>query len=583
MERLKSKSFLTIIITLMVLLHSINIIADEGKSQKQVDDELEKLGGTFNGVPIEMVLEEYFALMDPEEVKIIKEMKKDEDKVVDGVIIEGPYRNANGETLNIDLYNKYGVIAFGDITMGKANDKNEPRYIGTNIYGENISNFLYPYDIDPPAGADFAKYNWLSNPSKNTKVTNPYGDVTTGFEDFIDNSQYVQQFREGMKRQHGNYYNDNNNVEWEKIFHVLTPPTKYSNGLARLWFTSVVDGSTRYIDVLLIAESILNGDASMRIYYNGKDVTNGSIEVSEKDKENVTVTVEVDASLSKAETITWSGGSLDGTLSVGTTSRTDTLTFGTTSRNYSAAFGHSDPNVTVADPVSAGVTIRLIEHKEEEIELILNYNELGKNYVVTIPTGTISFVHPNDFNAWVDPIAALYNVIGIDNGKLNEDLKIEPLYALGGVGTDSASVTPIATFTTLREHFGDDPENKSYSSNGQNDDKFDVTASGSETRRYEPDNFTPIIDTNTGEVTNYLSTSARFDPTLDLDIKITALIYNGSSYVPGISPPPTGEGVAHEEFARKIDWQGHSIPFKVSRDMIDADGNTVEVPGQYTR
>lgn len=577
-EKMRRGLVCLLIVIYSISLFNVGIIGNdtteptEQLTQEEVEEKLDDLGTTFYGHDEEAAMRELLEKLDPDVAAAFTALREE----------KGYYTNEKGEKLNRDLYMEYGILAFGtteDGPMTGPEPKGEPKYIGTNFWGDKISNYKYPYEKDPPAGANFSNYEWYSDVHDNSAVTGPYPYIT---ESPYSASDYIDEFKKGIELQHGMYYEDTG-LDWTPHIHVLTPPTEHSNGLARLFFKSKVDSSTRYIDVILVATAITNGGASMTITHDGNDVTNGVIEVSEKDKEDITIEVTVDSSLSNAETIHWSGGSLMPTTSTGTTTQNDTLFFGTTSMNYTATFESSDPNQKVADPVSAGVTIKLIEHKEDEIDIVLNYNELGKKFTIGMSQATIDFTPPNDFSAWVDPIVAFYNAVAISNGKLNEDLVIEPLYAFGSTAVNSASVSPVISFTTYREHFGDKPETVGgHSGNGSAVDSFNITASGSSSRRYEPEFFTPIFDPITGDITNYSSTSASFNPTVDTNVNVTALIYNGLPYGPSPSIS-TGEMVINEHFSRGIEWRGHPIGFKVSRDMIDAEGNTIEVPGQYTR
>lgn len=575
-EKMKRGLVCLLIIIYSVGFFSVGITGNdttdptEPLTQDKVDKKLDKLSTAFFGHDEEAAMRELLEKLDPDVAAGLTAIREE----------KGYYTNEKGEKLNHDLYMQYGILAFGDTEDGPMTDESdEPKYIGTNFWGDKISNYKYPYEKKPPTGANFSNYEWYSDVHDNSAVTAPYPYITKSPYSAAD---YMAEFKKGIELQHGMYYEETG-LDWTPYIHILTPPTEHSNGLARLFFKSKVDSSTRYIDVILVATAITNGGATITITHNGKDVTNGVIEVSEKDKEDVTVEVHVDSSLSNADTIHWSGGSLMTPTSTGTITQNDTLFFGTTSMNYTATFESTDPSQKVADPVSAGVTIKLIEHKQDEIDLVLNYNELGKKFTIGMSQATIAFSQPNDFNAWVDPIVAFYNAVATSSGKLNEDLVIEPLYAFGSTAANSASVSPVISFTTYREHFGDKPETVGgHSGNGSAVDSFNVTASGSSGRRYEPEFFTPVFDPITGDITNYSSTSASFSPTVDTNVNVTALIYNGLPYGPSPSIA-TAETVVHEDFSRGLEWRGHSLGFKVSRNMIDADGNTVEVPGQYTR
>lgn len=531
---------------------------------------LEDLSVKFNGVPLSKAISDLNATITPEEMRYISP-EYDED----GNIIEG---TGDGRIVNEAYYHKYGIVVFGAPEPGpKTAESGENRYLGYNLYGEKVSNFTYPYDIEPPAGANFSNYNWYSNPTSRWQVTTAYTDVTgNGY----NSADYIDHFLYGIELQHGDFYEADSSVDWASIFHVVTPPTEHTNGLARLWFESVSLG-VRYIDVVLVADIITYNKANITITHEGSDVTNNAsspITVSEQNQESVVVNVSVNIdNLDEADRLSWyRDGVLWHETSTATLSFPDTIPFGTTSISYSVTATALPSSTDVYDPVVASTYISIIDHEEEELILYLEYDELSKDFSYTMNEGKgikIDYYDPPSDGKWHEVLSAELDVSVQEKNLINDDLEVFGVNAYGDRDTNQDTISPYMTFSTERLAFGDDPENGNYKAKGEYEESFTISASGSEDRMYIPDGYAgstlPAI-------------TASFSPTINTNVKIIAKTYNGNSIGPYV-PVTTGETVVHEETSRGFEWQGDTIPFNVYREMKEADSSLIEIEGQYTR
>lgn len=506
----------------------------------------------------------------------------------------------NGKTyhLNENIYKLYGVISYTEDPNFMPSGA-EDRYIGVNIHGEDISNPLFPYDDPPPAGADFAdlsKYKWIEDPAGDLDVQNKYTSIEKNVFDnetngVKNNLRYVKKFREGMITQHGAFYDDNNSVDWEKYFHIITPPTAHTNGIARMFFPSRVDGSIRYIDIILAADSTssVGSYSELKITHDGQDVTNNSsspIEVSEKDGVVISVNLEIDLTSVVGDELKWmADGSVFDTTPIDAKINSYTIPSGALSVMFTVEPVSNDPAITASAPVGASVHMKLIEHEDDVVVIELDYDQLSKDFILDLNGGNpivLDFDDPPEQGTWHEVLSGKLILSASSIPLLNDSMAFYDVDAYGGINTNSDSVTPSMSFTTHRDYFGDDPESKVYAGNADIPAEFVVNGSGSSTREYTPKDFIGVDNDNDGEYDNYPVDSASFNPTLKETIRIVAKTYNGSSYIatPSVS---TGEKVSTVVTSRGIEWQGDSIPFKVSRNMYEADGSIVEVPGQYTR
>ncbi|WP_066497540.1 DUF5704 domain-containing protein [Abyssisolibacter fermentans] len=174
-----------------------------------------------------------------------------------------------------DTYYQYKVISYGEPTGTYNEDVGEYRYLGTTTTGERIPNYKYPYD--KKSNRKFDDMSWIEDPFFNSRVLESYPDVLpTDFDDSRDD--YKEQFIEGMKLQHGPYFENKPDVPWEQYMHIVQPPTKYAFGLARLWHISN-DGSLWYIDVALAPGILINPEGVVNV----KHVTDTGISLGRHD------------------------------------------------------------------------------------------------------------------------------------------------------------------------------------------------------------------------------------------------------------------------------------------------------------
>lgn len=555
-----------IVIYLLVLLLLINLNTSVvALTQDEVNERYEKMGAIFEGVGIEAALRELNETIPEENGGYIYRFE----------MVDGKVKPVGNETrqVNEEYYYKYGVIVFGDDEPGpKTQESGEMRFLGVNLYGERVSNYVYPYDIDPPAGANFSHYDWYKYPASNPGLDGvAIADIT---ENGYNPEDYLAAFLFGMEAQHGLYYEEDSSVHWPDVYHVVTPPTENTNGLARLFFESV-NGGVRYIDVILVADVVINKQPIITITHNGEDVTNNGstpISVSTENEEaiDIEVTVHLD-DMSDVDMFTWTrGGSHWHDSSPATLTWTDSIPFGTTSMGYTVTATAVAGSLSTYGTASASVHTEIIEHTDEEITLYLNYNELSANFSYPLNNGEDIELKFGDRN-WTEPIDATLDIVVQEKEKVNDNLQKNGDYLY--TYADDGKLTPVLTFRTDRLAFGDDPLGGNWAGNGNLEESFTVSAQGEDYREYVPPNFTGLV---------LPQASTSFTPTVNGNVKIVALTYNGQSVGPTKSIP-TGEAVVHDQISRNIEWRGHSIPFTVFHEMTTAEGATIPVPGQYTR
>ncbi|MTI70045.1 MAG: hypothetical protein FH751_07320 [Firmicutes bacterium] len=146
--------------------------------------------------------------------------------------------------VNKDVWKKYGVLVYGD-TYGDRDSKGEPRYLGKNPLGEPFPN--YKRKMDGYDGGYLDDRNWIDEPWLDNDVSNKVGHISDTNYDY--NEEYRKNFVEGMEVAYPDIFKGKDK-EWEKYFHVLSPPTDHTWGMARMWHKKV-DGSIWYLTVPL--------------------------------------------------------------------------------------------------------------------------------------------------------------------------------------------------------------------------------------------------------------------------------------------------------------------------------------------
>jgi hypothetical protein len=138
---------------------------------------------------------------------------------------------------------------FGDVKSGKN------RYLGKSFYGEIFTNTFFP--SDKKADKNLENIDWIVSPwgDKNIswKIKNYALD---SFRDSIKN-KYLPSMLEGIKISCGINQiplgsNWQTSKPWEKIIHVLQPPTYFSHGMGIMWHDPYWNSATNKWDAWYI-------------------------------------------------------------------------------------------------------------------------------------------------------------------------------------------------------------------------------------------------------------------------------------------------------------------------------------------
>ncbi|WP_371682590.1 DUF5704 domain-containing protein [Fusibacter sp. A1] len=169
---------------------------------------------------------------------------------------------------------------FGTCKYSNLTNISEYRYLGKSIDNQNIPNYNYSYDMK--SSIDFSEMNWIYSPYNSLIITSDsrFDWVFNNTFNRYRDSLLLNSFLAGMHEQHGNplrptgdHFDETKDVPWQEIFHVVTPPTKTTYGLAMLWHISDLDGKLYYIDVALQPFNKLRGN----IIIEYKDMTTGAL------------------------------------------------------------------------------------------------------------------------------------------------------------------------------------------------------------------------------------------------------------------------------------------------------------------
>lgn len=192
--------------------------------------------------------------------------------------------NIFNKAINYDTYNEYQTLAYGskhgNIKFSVISNKNEYRFFGEDSLGQNIPNYNYSYDTK--SSIDFSDMKWLVNPYDNLIVTNDARFKWITHSPFnAYRNDLLPNFIAGMHEQHGNplrptgdMFDETKPVDWARYFHVITPPTDTTHGLAMMWHISALDHQLYYIDVMLKRNADLWGTLRIRhLATDGSDLS----------------------------------------------------------------------------------------------------------------------------------------------------------------------------------------------------------------------------------------------------------------------------------------------------------------------
>lgn len=178
--------------------------------------------------------------------------------------------------INKATYRRYGVLAYGS-PYGEKDVYGEPRYLGTTPDGEDFPNFKR--QPDSSSSKKFNVLNWITDPWDSPRVRMVYNNVTkSDYDDY--RPLYLEQFKRGMELYSSARYDSSIFTPWEKYYHIVSPPTQYSYGVAWMWHIQKSDNTLWYVATVLTPTEFVSPAPkqpldTVRVFY--KDQANNDL------------------------------------------------------------------------------------------------------------------------------------------------------------------------------------------------------------------------------------------------------------------------------------------------------------------
>lgn len=152
----------------------------------------------------------------------------------------------SGQKLRMEKY--YGnehVLVYGSPSGDF--EQGQYRFLGVNDKGEKVTNTNFPNDEAPEGMLD--DQNWVDTPPWKDKELKNYlkskGEKIEENRPVDGDPVFLENIKTGLKLKLPAEYRGTPNVKWNRIVHILQPPTYYGWGVGRAWHIKA-DGSIWY-------------------------------------------------------------------------------------------------------------------------------------------------------------------------------------------------------------------------------------------------------------------------------------------------------------------------------------------------